>query len=225
MKSVQVFSALVATVCAVPLASRDTSDPPGLYFSNGKFEITVFSDLHVGDDGVEDEIQKGAWSDNLTIGVMEKVLDSEPATGLAIINGDLLSCEWVAEKDSYGLLDKVMAPFLDRKLHFATTFGNHDWSQTCNTRWMSEHIWSTANEDKNLPKLTFTTSSVAGDPNLVGTSNYFIPLYSKVDGKQVLKMVLWFFDSKGGFGYTGSLDNKVPVYSYVHPDVSKLHHL
>lgn len=113
-----------------------------------------------------------------------------------------------------------MSPFLERKLPFAATFGNHDWSATCNTRWMSEHIWGTANHRKDGAQLTFTTSSVTGDPNLVGTTNYFIPLYSKVNGKQVLKMVLWFFDSKGGFAYTNDGNNKQDVYSYVHSDVS-----
>lgn len=214
-----VLATLAACVCAVPLETR-AIDYPGLYFYNGRFEITVFQDLHLGDLGMQDGIPRGVWSDDLTVTVMDKVLDHEPATNLAVLNGDITTCEWVAEKDSYSLLDKAMAPLLKRKLPFAATFGNHDWSSTCNTRWMSEHIWRTANDPKNGDQLTFTTSTVAGDPNLVGTTNYFIPIYSKVDGKQVLKMIFWFFDSKGGYGYTGSADNRQPVYGYVHTDVS-----
>ncbi|OAG01204.1 Metallo-dependent phosphatase [Paraphaeosphaeria sporulosa] len=218
MKLEQVLVALAAIVRAAPLEPRDV-DYPGLYFSNGKFEITMFNDLHLGDFGIQDDIQKGTWSDDLTVDVMNKVLDYEHGTNLAVLNGDITTCEWLAEKDSYRFLDKAMQPFLNRKLPFTATFGNHDWSATCNTRWMSEHIWRTANDRKNGGQLTFTTSSVAGDPNLVGTTNYFIPLYSNINGKQVLKMVLWFFDSKGGFGYTGDGNNKQDVYGYVHSDV------
>ncbi|KAJ4358081.1 uncharacterized protein N0V89_002660 [Didymosphaeria variabile] len=218
MKLKQVLSAVAVAARAVPLVSRPF-DYPGLYFSNGKFEITMFNDLHMGDFGIQDGIQKGVWSDDLTMGVLNKVLNYESATNLAVLNGDITTCEWLAEKDSYSFLDKAMSPFLSRKLPFAATFGNHDWSATCNTRWMSEHIWRTANDPKNGGQLTFTTSSVAGNPNMVGTTNYFIPLYSKGNGKKILKMILWFFDSKGGFGYTGNGDNKQEVYSYVHPDV------
>ncbi|KAL1612632.1 hypothetical protein SLS60_000861 [Paraconiothyrium brasiliense] len=219
MKLGQVLSAFAVAARAVPLESRST-DYPGLYFSNGEFEITMFNDLHLGDAGIQDGIQKGTWSDDLTMDVVNKVLNYE-STNLAVLNGDITTCEWLAEKDSYGFLNKAMSPFLSRKLPFAATFGNHDWSATCNTRWMSEHIWRTANDPRNGGQLTFTTSSVTGEPNMVGTTNYFIPLYSKVNGKQSLKMILWFFDSKGGFGYTGNGDNKQEVYGYVHPDTPK----
>jgi hypothetical protein len=46
-------------------------------------------------------------------------------------------------------------------------------------------------------KLSFTTSSVPGEHNEVGTSNYYIPIYSSSDPNK-LAMLLWFFDSKGG---------------------------
>ncbi|KAL5443479.1 hypothetical protein PMIN05_003685 [Paraphaeosphaeria minitans] len=214
MKLERVLTAFAAIVHAAPFEPRGV-DYPGLYFSNGKFEITTFNDLHLGDFGIQEGIQKGTWSDDLTVDVMNRVLDYEHATNLAVLNGDITTCEWLAEKDSYSFLDKAMSPFLSRKLPFAATFGNHDWSATCNTRWMSDHIWRTANTGEQL---TFTTSSVAGDPNLVGTTNYFIPLYFKVNGIQVLKMILWFFDSKGGLGYTGDGNNKQEVYGYVHSD-------
>ncbi|KAF1966661.1 Metallo-dependent phosphatase, partial [Bimuria novae-zelandiae CBS 107.79] len=198
----------------------------GLYFSDGKFEITIFNDLHMGDKGSWDGARpKGDWSNEETINVMNRVLDSEPSTNLAVLNGDLLSCEWVREQDTYGLLDQVMAPLLNRKLPFATTFGNHDWAVTCNTQTMTDYIWKTANKDSQL---TFTTSLVHGNTNLVGTSNYYIPVYTKEDGIDKLTMLLWFFDSKGGFKYTGDgRDNGKPengVKSYVHEDVSNLQH-
>lgn len=221
MKLRVLFAALAAALEAIPLEPRDIPDYPGLSFSNGKFEITMFSDLHMGDLGQQGGVQKGPAADNQTMEVIQNVLDKEPTTNLAVLNGDLLSCEWVAEKDVNGLLDKVMRPFLDRKLPFATTFGNHDWSPTCHTGRMTKYIWDVANPN-DTPGLTFTTSSVDGDINLVGTSNYYIPIYTTIKGNKVLKMILWFFDSKGGWGFTGKMEDKVPVYGYIHPDVSEL---
>lgn len=113
-----------------------------------------------------------------------------------VLNGDLTSCEWVAPQDAKKLIDQVIAPLLSRNLPFAATFGNHDASQTCDTRAMSEHMWSNSKGQNGL-RLSFTTSSVPGAKSQVGTSNYFIPVYSSSDGDK-LQMLLWFFDSKGG---------------------------
>lgn len=71
MRLYPILITLAAFVCAVPLEPRG-ADYPGLYFSNGKFEITMFNDLHLGDFGIQDSIQKGTWSDDLTIDVINK---------------------------------------------------------------------------------------------------------------------------------------------------------
>ncbi|KAJ5020931.1 hypothetical protein J3E73DRAFT_395107 [Bipolaris maydis] len=97
---------------------------------------------------------------------------------------DLVSCEWVAPADANKLIDQIMAPLVDRNLPFGATFGNHDASKTC----------------KNGRKLSFTTQSVVGEVDKVGWSNYFVPVYSSTNGGD-LKMLLWFFDSKGGRKY------------------------
>ncbi|KAJ4292819.1 hypothetical protein N0V90_009482 [Kalmusia sp. IMI 367209] len=219
MKLKYVFWGLAATVCAVPLKPR--FDYSGLSFSKGSFHITMFNDLHMGDRGDQDGSpkKKDVWSDDATIDVMNKILSFESTTDLAVLNGDLLSCEWVGGTAVYDLLNKVMSPFIHRKTPFAATYGNHDWSPTCNTRWMSEHMWRTANDRKNGRQLTFTMNSLDGDPNVVGSSNYFIPLYSTSSGKRELRMILWFFDSKGGFLYTGDGNNQQSVEDWVNQKV------
>lgn len=181
-----------------------TFDYPGLRFkSDNTFKISMFNDLHLGDGD-----RKG--SDEKTIGVMKSVLDKEGDTDLVVINGDLTSCEWLAPQEATLAIDKIITPLIERGLPFATTFGNHDMSKTCNPRDMSQHIWDMGN--KNGRQLTWTAWSVFGDPNVVGTSNYYIPVYSNTGGgNPELKMLLWFFDSKGGkqFNTEGPVDDWV----------------
>ena len=128
---------------------------------------------------------------------MNSVLDHENPD-LVVLNGDLTSCEWVATENANALIDQIVAPLVSRNLPFAATFGNHDASQTCNTRSISKHMWSDI-KGTNGQKLSFTTSSVPGGPSQVGSSNYYIPVYGSAGGE--LKMLLWFFDSKGGRVY------------------------
>lgn len=153
---------------------------------------------------------------------MNSVLDNEHPD-LVVLNGDLISCEYVAPENITALIDQVATPLVDRNLPFATTFGNHDMSRTCSTRTMYEHMWNNI-KGKNGQTLSFTTSSVSGLYEHVGTSNYYIPVYaSKGGGNPQLSMMLWFFDSKGGRDY-GKVDangKDVPVDNWVDDKVSR----
>ncbi|KAF2677779.1 Metallo-dependent phosphatase [Lentithecium fluviatile CBS 122367] len=201
---------LTATAGATPLVGYNQGtdfDYPGLRFDfDRKFRITMFNDLHLGDGA-------RPGTDDKTIGVMNKVLDAESGTDLVVLNGDLTSCEWISPEAVNSVLDKIIDPLMGRKKPFTATFGNHDMSQTCDTRRMGEHIWDKANAGGR--QMTWTTSSVKGDYNDVGTSNYYLPVYSMGGGgNPELKMVLWFFDSKGGRQYQpGGAD--VPVSDWV----------
>lgn len=150
------------------------------------------------------------YADLKTIGVMNSVLDNEQPD-FVVLNGDLISCEWVAPEDANKLIDQIVSPLTDRNLPFGATFGNHDASKTCSTVSISEHMWWDI-KGRNGKKLSFTTQSVAGDVDQVGWSNYFIPVYSSTDNNE-LKMLLWFFDSKGGRKYqpTGE-DVSIPAW-------------
>ncbi|KAF1831167.1 Metallo-dependent phosphatase [Decorospora gaudefroyi] len=175
---------------------------PGIQFgSNKKLSITVFSDLHFGEP---DSVRGRPYADLKTVGVMNSVLDNEH-TDFVVLNGDLISCEWVAPEDANTLIDQIVAPLVDRNLPFGATFGNHDASKTCSTKAMTDHMWSDI-KGKSGQKLSFTTQSVSGDVNQVGWSNYFVPVYSSTGGGD-LKMLLWFFDSKGGRKYNPTGDD------------------
>ncbi|KAF1346429.1 hypothetical protein EJ07DRAFT_169873 [Lizonia empirigonia] len=174
MKREHLLWLAASTAGATPLlqfGQGGTFDYPGLRFgADKKFSITVFSDLAPG-----------------------RTLHSN----LVVLNGDLTSCEFVAPENLTSYIDQVTAPLVERNMPFAATFGNHDMSKTCNTRTVSEHMWNITGKDGK--KLSFTTSSVNGPYEQVGTSNYYIPVYaSKGGGNPELSMMLWFFDSKGG---------------------------
>lgn len=98
-------------------------------------------------------------------------------------------------------INQIAAPLVNRNMPFAATFGNHDMSKTCNTRVISEHMWDNI-KGRNGQKLSFTTLSVPGPYTEVGTSNYFVPVYSSAgNAKSKLALMLDFFDSKGGRDY------------------------
>ncbi|KAJ4375638.1 hypothetical protein N0V86_007171 [Didymella sp. IMI 355093] len=213
-----------STVGASPLlqfGQGGTFDYPGLRFgADKKFSITVFSDLHLGEPPWTG-VGKGPDADAKTIGVMSSVLNNEHSN-MVVLNGDLTSCEFVAPENVTALIDQVTAPLVSRNMPFAATFGNHDMSKTCSTRVMSEHMRDNI-KGKDGKKLSFTTSSVSGPYERVGTSNYYIPIYSSSGGGNPrLSMMLWFFDSKGGrnFQKVDSNGNDVPVDNWVDDKVT-----
>ncbi|RYN33919.1 hypothetical protein AA0112_g5728 [Alternaria arborescens] len=196
------LSLLTITVSASVIQSRNNPQYAGFQFaSDRKLSVTVFSDLHFGEP---DSLRGRPYADLKTIGVINSVLDNEQPD-FVVLNGDLVSCEWVGPGNANTLIDQIMAPLVSRNLPFGATFGNHDASKTCSTRDMSEHMWWDV-KGRNGKKLSFTTQSVAGEVDQVGWSNYFVPVYSS-DNASELKMLMWFFDSKGGRKYQPTGDD------------------
>lgn len=141
---------------------------------------------------------------------MKPVLNNQKPD-FVVLNGDLVPCEWVSPDEANKLIDKIVAPLVDRNLPFGVTFGNHDASKICSTMSMSEHMWRDL-KNKNGKKLSFTTQSVPGEVDQAGWSNYFVPVFSSTNSGE-LKMLMCFFDSKGGRRYQPTVpdwvDNRV----------------
>jgi hypothetical protein len=148
---------------------------------------------------------------------MNSVLDNEQPN-LVVLNGDLISCEFVAPDKFNGIIDQVVSPLVERNMLFATTFGNHDYSETCSTKAMGYHMWYDI-KGSHGEKLSFATQSVEGPVEEVGWSNYYIPVYSATDANR-LEMLLWFFDSKGGRVFQPGTNLDTPTGSYVEDRVS-----
>ena len=97
---------------------------------DGKFKIVQISDTHmvtgvgVCNDAMDPngEPLPKSKADPLTINFVESVLDVEKPD-LVILTGDQLHHGIL---DSKTALFKIVAPFIERSIPFATVFGNHD---------------------------------------------------------------------------------------------------
>jgi hypothetical protein len=150
---------------------------------------------------------------------MNSVLDNENSN-LVVLNGDLISCEFVNPDQYNRIIDQIVSPLVNRNLLFGVAFGNHDSSETCSTVSMSQHMWWDV-KGTNSMKLSFTTQSVEGPVEEVGWSNYYIPVYSSSDSNK-LAMLLWFFDSRGGRVFQPGKNLNIPIDGYVNQKVREL---
>jgi hypothetical protein len=130
--------------------------------------------------------------DDYSIRVIETVLDTEPAD-FVVINGDLLDRASTFRENRTDYIDRLLGPLIERDLTWASTYGNHD--HTVNTS--ASMILATEQKYPNCR----TRRMVFGRE--AGISNYFLPVYSAdCSGCDcVPELLLWFFDSRGGFYY------------------------
>ncbi|KAJ8521806.1 hypothetical protein ONZ45_g1542 [Pleurotus djamor] len=181
---------------------------PRLTFrDDGTFKITVFSDLHFGENPWDDW---GPEQDRKSLVLMRKVLGDE-GMDYAVINGDLITGENTFRDNSTLLVDEIMAPFNEAKVPFSSTHGNHD--NQANITHLDE-----IRRELRVAPLSYTRIAPPGigGADTEGPGNYWVPIYrSKEDEAPAL--VLWFFDSRGGFspGHTSH-----PVSDWVHSSVA-----
>ena len=118
---------------------------------------------------------------------MNEILDAE-SQQLVVLNGDLITGENTYLENSTNYVDEIVAPLVERGLTWASTYGNHD----------SEFNLSRTNilaRERLYPNAR-TTQMVFGSES--GVSNYYLPVYPS-NGSVKPCMILWFFDSRGGF--------------------------
>ncbi|KAF2661986.1 Metallo-dependent phosphatase [Lophiostoma macrostomum CBS 122681] len=218
MKREELFWLLTVAAGAKPLLEQgqiSAFDFPGLRFGfDRQLKITIFEDLHFGEDLWPD----GKSNDPRSIKLMNDVLDWEP-TDLAVLNGDLLTCEAAQLSSNYTqYIDRIVQPLVDRDIPWASTYGNHDRSSGCSARALLEREKTYNLGDK---KRSWTESSVPGEDDQVGSSNYYIPIYSSGGGNAKLVMLLWFFDSRAGgaFDQTTADGKDVALEDFVAPEV------
>jgi hypothetical protein len=132
--------------------------------------------------------------DNSTI-VMNRVLDAEKQQ-LVVINGDLITGDDTFLENSTHYLDQVVEPMVSRGLSWASTYGNHDGQFNLSGKALlaRERQWPNSR----------TTQMVSGDG--IGVTNYYLPVYGKncpssPHKKCTPALLLWFFDSRGGWEF------------------------
>ncbi len=128
---------------------------------------------------------------------METVLDAEPQTDLVVLNGDLITGENTFLENSTHYIDQLVQPMLRRNLTWASTYGNHDSNLNISTTDILAR--------EQLYPNSRTTSMVSHSD--AGVSNYYLPVYPAVCRRNTPYrplLLLWFFDSRGGFARSSS---------------------
>lgn len=171
--------------------------------ADGNFQLTIFNDLHYGE---AEDLWWGPAQDANSTRVINTVLDCEHPQ-LVVLNGDLITGENTFKFNSTDYVNEIVQPMLDRKLLWASTYGNHDSDFNLSRYHILEREQSWPN--------ALTRQDVFGKE--AGVSNYYLPVYSADMADTTPKLLLWFFDSRGG-NYYQELDsdgNEVPQPDWV----------
>lgn len=108
-----------------------------------------------------------------------------------VLNGDLINGDTTWEHNSTHYIDQIVAPIIQRNLTWASTYGNHDHSYYMDGDDIlkREQMWTGARTQKMV------------DTETSGTTNYYLLVYSAdcSDDSCSPTLVLYFFDSRGGF--------------------------
>ncbi|KAK3377247.1 Metallo-dependent phosphatase-like protein [Lasiosphaeria ovina] len=169
--------------------SGQAKPAPLAFDADGTFHISIFEDLHFGENAWD---SWGPKQDVNSVKVIGQVLDAEPQTALVVLNGDLITGENTFRQNSTHYVDQIVQPILDRGLTWASAYGNHDSDYNLSRSHLleREHRWSSSR----------TTRMVHND--MAGVSNYYLPVYAAdCQSDCTPELLLWFFDSRGGFLY------------------------
>ncbi|EMC91078.1 hypothetical protein BAUCODRAFT_80486 [Baudoinia panamericana UAMH 10762] len=172
---------------SAPIARDDSSVRAPLRFTaDGTFQISILEDLHFGENAWD---TWGPQQDINSVKVINEILDKE-AQQLVVLNGDLITGENGFLENSTVYVDEIVAPLVNRGLTWASTYGNHDSAYNLSRSAIleREHRWPNA----RTQQMVFDTNA--------GVSNYYLPVYPS-GSSTTPSLILWFFDSRGGFLY------------------------
>ncbi|KAL9616315.1 MAG: hypothetical protein Q9160_008810 [Pyrenula sp. 1 TL-2023] len=134
--------------------------------------------------------QWGPQQDLNSVIVMNKILDAE-SQQLVVLNGDLITGENAYLDNSTVYIDQIVGPLVDRGLTWASTYGNHDSEFNLSRQDIlaRERQW-----------LNSRTTQMVFDES-AGVTNYYLPVYPSncTNFPCAPALLLWFFDSRGGF--------------------------
>jgi len=158
---------------------------PLRFNSDGKFKILNFADLHYGEfPGTN----RGRWQDGNSTRVMNAILDFE-YPDFVVFTGDLMTSDAILF-NSTRFIHAAFEAVSTKGYKWGSTYGNHD-NGAATTR---EQVFAAESEYAN----SYTQH---GPTDVVGLTNYFLPIYPQEGETPAL--ILWFFDSRGGFDPSG----------------------
>lgn len=125
------------------------------------------------------------------------MLDYDPPD-LVVLNGDLINGDTTVKENSTHYFDQLVAPIVERNLTWASTYGNHDHNYNLN----GEYLFEREHTFDGCRTQNMVNASKAG------ITNYYLPVYaancsSANTASCTPEMILWFFDSRGGYYYQG----------------------
>ena len=177
------FSFLVLVV----LATNVFAQKKVLKFTNGKFRIVQFTDLHWIADA------KHATANDSTIQLMKYIITTEKPD-LVVFTGDIVVSSGAAKA-----WKEVTQPMADLKVPFAVAFGNHDTETDITKQKVLEVIQT------NPFNVTYNA-----DKNIDGVGNCSLPIKSS-DGK-INKWIIYMFDSHA---YAHLPDTLIKGYDWI----------
>lgn len=179
------------------LASR--CDASLFLAEDSTFHISVFSDLHFG----ENESTFGIPADINSKALMRQVLSQEQPN-LVVLNGDLITGENTFASNSTGYLDEIVTPLVEANLSWASTYGNHD------SKFNLSREALYAKEKQYSGSLTRH-----GPAGTDGVTNYVLPVFPTMGNISKPVALLWYFDSRGGSAYQSQPANVDNIDNYV----------
>ena len=188
-----------------PISAHQKS--PLCFTPNHTFHISVFSDLHYG----EDEDSFGIDQDIRSTALMRQVLDVE-RPDFVILNGDLITGENTFASNATQYIHQIVKTLQEGGFRWASTYGNHDSKYNLSREALFH-------EEKEYLK-SYTSH---GPPGTDGVTNYVLPVYgpdcldqrSSTAGNLTPRALLWFFDSRGGAEYQHQPANVDNIENYV----------
>ncbi|OSX63405.1 hypothetical protein POSPLADRAFT_1069817 [Postia placenta MAD-698-R-SB12] len=204
-----------AAALAAPTGSRQITldDPlnpyptkPRITFrGDGTFKITVFADLHYGENPWD------AWGPEQDVNstILMKLVLAEEQPDYVVLNGDLITGENTFKQNSTRLIDEIVAPLNEVRIPFSSTHGNHDNEPNIT------HLEEIRREQLVAP-LSYTRTAPPGIGGEEGPGTYWVPVYEH-ETDVVPALILWFFDSRGGYS-PGK--NSTPVPDWVDESVA-----
>ncbi|KZP11437.1 Metallo-dependent phosphatase [Athelia psychrophila] len=191
-------------------ASNTTLDPypnkPRLTFSSsGTFKLTIFSDLHFGENP---STEWGPTQDVNSLKLMRTVLVDE-APDYIVTNGDLITGENTYRENSTELVDMIMRPLNEVGVPFSSSFGNHDNQKNISHR---EEIL----REQSISPLSYTRLAPEHIGGQGGEGNYWVPIYENAKDLRPA-LIIWFFDSRGGWSLG---DTSAPLPDWVDASVA-----
>lgn len=124
--------------------------------------------------------------------VINRVLNAE-SPDLVVLNGDLITGDNAFLENSTVYIDEIVAPLVDRGLTWASTYSNHDSAYNLSREAIlaREHRWA----NSRTKQMVFGREA--------GVSNYYLPVHGSEDENSTgtPELLLWFFDSRGGYYY------------------------